>query len=106
MSLIPGTLDYGRQRLNTFTVTHLFILTNPPTNDGPAIITQVGTSGPPFLIDTGVSNCAGLTLAVGGHCQIGVKFAPTAPGEQTGTLAVTDNASDSPQIATLQGVGQ
>jgi hypothetical protein len=106
LRLIPENLDYGRQQLNTSTRTHLFILTNPPTNDGPAVITEVGTSGPPFLIDSGASNCTGLTLAVGAHCQIGVKFAPTAPGIQTGTMAITDNASNSPQIATLQGIGQ
>ncbi len=106
LSLIPTNLDYGPNKLNTSTRTHIFILSNPPTNDGAAIITQVGSSGPPFLIDAGAGNCAaGFTLAVGAHCQIGVKFAPTAWGRQTGTLAISDNASDSPQIATLEGVG-
>jgi hypothetical protein len=106
LSLVPANLDYGPNKLNTSTRTHIFILSNPPTNDGAAIITEVGSSGPPFLIDAGAGNCtAGLTLAVGAHCQIGVKFAPTAPGRQTGTLAISDNASDSPQIATLEGSG-
>jgi hypothetical protein len=106
LRLIPENLDYGRQKLNTSSRTHLFTLTNPPTNDGPAVITEVGTSGAPFLLDSGASNCTGLTLAVGAHCQIGVNFTPTASGIQTGTLAITDNASNSPQIATLQGIGQ
>lgn len=106
LRLIPGNLDYGRQKLNTASRTHLFILTNPPTNDGPAVISDVGTSGAPFLIDHGASNCNGVTLAVGGHCQIGVNFNPTAPGMQTGTMAINDNAANSPQIATLQGIGE
>ena len=106
LSLIPENLDYGPQKLNTSTRPHLFILTNPPTNDGPAVISEVGTSGPPFEIDTAVSNCAGRTLAVGEHCQIGVKFSPTAPGMQTGSLAITSNAANSPQVGTLEGLGQ
>jgi hypothetical protein len=106
LRLIPENLDYGGQKLKTASRSHLFILTNPPTNDGPAIVTEVGSSGPPFLIDSGVSDCVGRTLIVGAHCQIGVKFAPTAPGKQTGTLAITNNASNSPQIGTLQGIGQ
>ncbi|HTW88052.1 MAG TPA: hypothetical protein VMD75_08590, partial [Candidatus Binataceae bacterium] len=105
LRLIPENLDYGRQKLNTATRTHLFILTNPPTNDGPAVISDAGTSGAPFLIDRSVSNCAGVTLPVGGHCEIGVNFAPTTPGIQTGTMAINDNAANSPQIATLQGIG-
>jgi HYDIN/CFA65/VesB-like, Ig-like domain len=104
LSLIPPDFHYERPQGKGSSHSQLFTLTNPPTNDGPAIITDVGTSGPPFLID--VNDCAGRTLAVGAHCQIGVKFAPTAPGRQTGTLAITDNASNSPQIATLEGIGR
>ncbi len=105
LQLVPGDLDYGAQRLNSASRAFIFVLSNPPSNDGAAVITQVATSGPPFVIDTSVTNCSGATLAVGGHCQIGVKFAPTAAGKQTGTLAITDNAVSSPQVATLEGLG-
>jgi hypothetical protein len=39
-------------------------------------------------------------------CTINVTFTPTATGQQTGLLIVTDNASDSPQTVTLSGTGQ
>jgi hypothetical protein len=107
LSLVPSDLDFGAQRLNSTSRSFVFVLTNPPSNDGAALITEVGTSGPPFEIDTGSSTCAAKTmLPVGGHCQIGVKFAPTAPGRQTGTIAITDNAANSPQVATLEGLGR
>jgi hypothetical protein len=106
LQLVPSDLDYGPQPRNSASRPFIFVLSNPPTNDGAAIITQVGTSGPPFVIDPSISTCSGATLAVGSHCQVGVKFAPTAEGKQTGTLAITDNSTSSPQIATLEGVGR
>jgi|GEM_PF-7022397 len=106
LQLVPSDLDYGSQPRNSASRPFIFILSNPPSNDGAAIITQVATSGPPFIIDPSINTCSGATLAVGGHCQVGVKFAPVAEGKQTGTLAITDNSTLSPQIATLEGVGR
>jgi hypothetical protein len=105
LTLIPDDLSFGSQKSGSSSRPHIFTLTNPPTNDGVAIITQVEASGPPFTIDQANTNCAGRTLTVGAHCQIGVSFAPTAPGPQTGTLAITDNSQNSPQLATLEGAG-
>ncbi len=107
LSLVPSDLDFGAQQSKTASRTFVFVLTNPLNNDGTGVITEVATSGPPFEIDAGASTCAAkVTLPVGGHCQIGVKFAPTALGKQTGTVAITDNAANSPQVATLEGVGR
>ncbi|MBF6568152.1 MAG: hypothetical protein IVW54_04660 [Candidatus Binataceae bacterium] len=105
LTLIPDDLSFGRQKSGSSSHIHVFTLTNPPTNDGVAIITQVEASGPPFMIDQADTNCAGHTLTVGAHCQIGVSFAPTTAGPQTGTLAITDNGENSPQLATLKGDG-
>jgi len=44
------------------------------------------------------------TLAAGGTCTISVVFAPTVAGVRSGTLTVSDNASNSPTV-TLTGTG-
>jgi subtilase family serine protease len=54
---------------------------------------------------TGKTPC-GATLAAGKSCQIGVTFTPTQAGALTGTLSVSDNASNSPQTVTLSGKGE
>jgi Putative Ig domain/Abnormal spindle-like microcephaly-assoc'd, ASPM-SPD-2-Hydin len=50
-------------------------------------------------------NCQGSTLISGANCTIKVTFTPTAAGNVTGTISVTDNASGSPQTVTLSGTG-
>jgi P pilus assembly chaperone PapD len=50
------------------------------------------------------NNCSG-TLAASASCTFNVTFAPTAAGNRVGTLAVTDNASGSPQTVVLSGTG-
>jgi hypothetical protein len=50
------------------------------------------------------NNC-GTSLAAFGSCQVQVAFTPTAPGVGTGTLTITDNAPNSPQMVPLTGTG-
>jgi hypothetical protein len=46
-----------------------------------------------------------MTLAAGSTCTISVTFDPQSLGSLPGTLTVTDNASNSPQTASLSGTG-
>jgi len=48
-------------------------------------------------------NCQGSALISAASCTINVTFTPTSAGNVTGTISVTDNASDSPQTVTLSG---
>jgi len=50
------------------------------------------------------NNCP-TSLAGGAKCSVSVTFTPTAPGNLYGTVAITDNAANSPQTITLSGVG-
>ena len=61
------------------------------TISGPAAYTQVNTCG--------------TSIPTGGQCTITVTFAPTTSGAQTGTVNISDNASNSPQSISLQGSG-
>lgn len=68
--------------------------------ESPLIVTSVATTGD----FRQTNNCT--TLAFTDRCTINISFTPTAPGDRTGTLTITDNASDSPQIVPLLGGGE
>ena len=75
-------------------------------------VTNKGTSGLTFgQIATGTYNfgvtatsCTG-TLAPTSKCTIDIVFGPTAAGPYADTLYISDNASGSPQLVALSGVG-
>ncbi|MDD5298370.1 MAG: fibronectin type III domain-containing protein, partial [Rhodocyclaceae bacterium] len=74
------------------------------TNIGAAAlsITSIVANG-----DFAVSNNpCGTSLAAGANCIISVIFTPTATGNRSGALAITDNASGSPHTVSLSGFGQ
>ena len=50
------------------------------------------------------SNC-GTALTAGAACTINVTFQPTVAGNRIGTLSVSDNAVNTPQTASLSGIG-
>jgi hypothetical protein len=72
------------------------------TNTGSAVltITSIVSSG-----DFSQINTCGSTLAAGASCTITVKFKPTTLNTRTGSVTVTDNATNSPQVVSLTGTG-
>ncbi len=98
VSLAPTSLTFATQTVDTTSPTQTITLTN--TGAGPLTITSVGTTG-----DFSQTNNCGTSVAAGGTCTINVAFTPIVTGTRTGTVVVTDNASNSPQSATLTGAG-
>jgi hypothetical protein len=76
------------------------------TNSGTAVvaITSIALKGADPGDFVTLSNC-GANLAAGASCTALVAFSPTAAGNRTGTLSVTDDVSASPQVVTLSGTG-
>jgi hypothetical protein len=72
------------------------------TNTGTAVLSLSGITASGDFSQT---NTCGGTLAVNATCQVSIVFTPTAIGQRTGTLTVSDNATGSPQIVTLSGTG-
>jgi hypothetical protein len=74
------------------------------TNTGTATlhISSITISGD-FAIS---SNTCGATLGVGQVCKVKVVFKPTQVGTRTGSLTFRDDASNSPQVVPLKGIGQ
>jgi hypothetical protein len=69
-------------------------------------ISGISTQGDFLLVQTPTS-CPylGGSLATGSDCTIDLAFAPTATGTRTGSVAIQDNAPDTPQGASLTGLG-
>ena len=44
-------------------------------------------------------------MAAGASCTISVTFSPISAGSRSGTMTLTDNASNSPQTVALSGTG-
>jgi hypothetical protein len=55
--------------------------------------------------DFSQTNTCGASVPAGMTCTIAVTFKPTATGNRTGTLSVTDDANGSPQAISLTGTG-
>src|ERR1700724_2417747 len=98
VALSPSSYNFGSSPVGTGTAWVTFTLSN--SGSSVVSISNVTVSGP-FVLS---SNC-GSSVAANGSCPIYVYFAPTSSGAASGTLTVTDNATNSPQTASLSGTG-
>jgi len=98
VNLSPGTLTFADQTVGTTSAPQTMTL----TNSGSAIlnVTSIQTTG--NFAET--NNCPS-SLAVGASCAINVTFSPQGSGSLTGTIVITDDASNSPQTYNLNGTG-
>jgi len=98
VTLSPSSYNFGSTPVGTGTAWQTFTLSN--SGSSAVSISNVTVSGP-FVVS---SNC-GSSVAANGSCPIYVYFYPTASGAASGTLTVTDNATNSPQTSALSGTG-
>src|SRR5215471_2555104 len=97
VTLSPTSLSFGRQVVNTPSAINSITL----SNTGSAILTlSISITG-----DYGQTNTCGSSVAPGAKCTISVTFTPANTGTRTGTVTITDNASNSPQSISLTGTG-
>jgi centrosomal CEP192-like protein/ASPM-SPD-2-Hydin domain-containing protein len=73
------------------------------TNNLPVSLTNINISvtGAAFS----QMNTCGTSIGPGAQCTITVTFAPKTSGTQTGTVTISDSASNSPQSISLKGAG-
>ena len=75
------------------------------TNNGgvPLLVQSVLVAGD-FVIVPGSDACRS-TVAVSTACTLQIAFVPTVGGSRSGSLTITDNAANSPQVLSLTGAG-
>ena len=98
VGLSPPTLTFAQRPVGTTSAPQVVTLAN--RGNAALTISGIAASG-----DFAQTNNCGSSVAAGASCVVSVIFAPTALGTRTGTVAITDNAADSPQVIALQGQG-
>jgi len=102
-SLNPTSLSFGNQNVGTTSGTKGVQLKN--TGNSTLTISSIAIGGTNATDFAQTNNCPG-SLAPGAQCNISVKFSPTGTGTRTASLNVSDDASNTPQMASLTGTGQ
>jgi hypothetical protein len=98
--LTPATLAFPSTTVGTTSAAQIITLSNPGT--ATLNISTITFSGSGSFSE---SNNCGATLAAGANCTFSYTFTPTSTGPATATVSVADNATGSPQIATITGTG-
>jgi hypothetical protein len=98
VSLSPTSLTFAGQTVSTTSASQPIIL----KNTGAGVVTSLTIAASGDFAQT--HNCK-TPIGSGDSCTINVTFTPTATGNRTGALTLTDNAANSPQKVTLTGTG-
>jgi hypothetical protein len=99
-NLSSSSLVFSEQRVGTPSAQQTVTL----TNTGNDTLTIAGFDAPPDYLLSGT--CASESeIPVGGSCTIEVLFQPTASGDRSGMITITDSAPGSPRVITLTGAG-
>jgi sorbitol-specific phosphotransferase system component IIA len=102
VKFLPATLNFGNVPQGTTSTSKLITLYN--YQDVPLNISQIAVGNADFTV-TQVGNFCNALVPAMGHCTITITFTPSIIGADPGLVTVTDDASNSPQKATLSGTG-
>ena len=102
VSLVPTSLTFGTQTINTTSSPQTVTLTN--TGGATLTLSSIGITGA-NTTDFAQTNPCGPTLAPNAYCQISVTFTPATTGNLSAAVSITDNAPGSPQAVSLVGTG-
>ena len=100
--LAPTSIGFGSEVIGTASTAQIITLSNPGNATLNISSIALGGANPAVF---GLTNGCGATLAAGANCSLSVAFAPSSAGVFSANLTVTDNASNSTQVATLSGTG-
>jgi len=96
VSLSPTTLEYPPQPFGSTSQAQQVQLRN--MSDLPLSIASVSVTG-----DFAETNNCGTSLPPAGNCTVSVTFTPTALGNRTGSIQISDTAAGSPHLVGLNG---
>jgi hypothetical protein len=105
-TLTPSSLAFTTATVGTASAPQLLTLQNTSPSSLPLTgigVTIGGTNAGDFQAYQEPGTTCGAVLAAGASCAISVAFTSTTAGSFAATLSVADNATGSPQVATLSG---
>ncbi len=102
VSLTPGALNFGNQKVGTTSTAQTVTVMNRGT--ATLTIKKIGITGK-GAADFAETNTCGTSLAAGASCTVSVTFTPKVMGSFAGAVSVADSGGGSPQSATLTGTG-
>jgi hypothetical protein len=102
VTLSPNKLSFGNQQIGSTSATQTTTLQN--TGQSTLVITNIAIAGPNPGDFAQTNNC-GTSVPAGASCTFSITFTPTASGNRSATLNITDNAGGSPQHVSLTGTG-
>jgi hypothetical protein len=98
VTLSSTTVNFGNVVIGTSSTAPAVTLTN---NQNVALTSISITANLPFS----QTNTCGTSIAAGAQCKITITFSPTVTGTQSGTVTISDSASNSPQTISVKGTG-
>jgi len=101
VSFSPTSLTFGNHAVGTSSSAQFVTFSN--TGTGTLIFGADPTQGDFSLASQGTCSTS---LAGGASCTLSIQFTPTTTGTRTGTLSVNDNASTTPEVVALTGLGR
>jgi len=101
-TLAPTSVNFGNVAVANISLAKSFTLTN---NRSVAMTISSIAFGGTNPADFSKTTTCGASLAAFASCTVSVKFTPAALGARSGTLVISDSASNSPQSAMLTGTG-
>jgi hypothetical protein len=99
VSWSPASLKFAKRKVGTTSTALKVTLTNKQK------VALTGISISAFGDFTETDTCSG-SLATNAKCVISVVFSPSATGERTGAVIVSDSGSGEPQTIELTGTGE
>jgi len=102
LTLTPTSIAFPNTVAGTASDAQIVTLKN--TGAATLTLTSIALTGSNTTSFAQIGTC-GATLAASATCQLYVAFTPNAAAALTATIAITDNASGSPQKVTLTGTG-
>lgn len=106
VSVSPTSLNFGAETLGNTSAPMTVTLTNVAKST-PLLIANLGLGGANPTDFAATSNCpiAPNPLAGQGSCTISVTFTPSAQGQRTAEVLISDDGGGSPQMVPLAGTG-
>jgi len=101
----PTSLSFSSQSVGTISSPQQVAVTNTGSQTLNISKISVGTSTDYSETDNCLSAPYNGSLAINQSCTINVSFTPTATGTRAATLSISDNATGSPQVVALTGIG-